>query len=218
MPIPRAAYPQTDGRRRSCAVRRNRSRCLASDRSQKEGLRQEVRAGETEPPRFRSSAGTVIGDGRQFAIKGLQFGVREDCRRRHQVACGGSGKRFRLCRFRGNGRQGRHFHGEAFDPVAQCGAGLGEDCSLLQSEPAGPGRTRRQEDNPSVAHVREPGLASGRGGQEAAQSLIQRIQRTRAFRECVEGDALRGRPWTWRVGMERIAPWRHEALNRCCPR
>lgn len=43
--------------------------------------------------------------------------------------------------------------------------------------------------------------------------MIQRIQRTRAFRECVEGDALRGRLRAWCVGLERIASWRHEAKN-----
>jgi hypothetical protein len=47
--------------------------------------------------------------------------------------------------------------------------------------------------------------------------LIQSIQRTRAFRERVEGDALSGRPKAWCVGLEWIAPWRHEAENRCCP-
>jgi hypothetical protein len=126
------------------------------------------------------------------------------------MAGGGGGKRFRLCRFRGNGRQGRHFHGETFDGTAQSGAGFGQQGSLIKPYAAGPGRTRRQKDNPSIADVREPGLARNGGGQEMAQSFIQRIQRTRAIRECVERDALCGGPRAGGWDMERIAIWRHD--------
>jgi len=79
----------------------------------------------------------------------------------------------------------------------------------MKPQPAGPGWTRRQEDNSPVAHVREPRLARGRGGQEAAQSFIQRIQHARAFRERVEGDALRHGPWAFGGSGMGTATWRH---------
>ena len=142
-------------------------------------------------------------------VKGLQFRVLEDCRCRAQMARSSGGKRFWLCRFRGNGRQGRHFHGETFDATAECSAGLCQQFGLMKPQPAGPGRTRRQKDNPSVAHVREPSLACGRGGQEAAQSFIQRIQHARAIRERVEGDALRYGPWACSGSGRGTATWRH---------
>lgn len=125
------------------------------------------------------------------------------------MAGGGGRKRFRLCRFRWNGRQGRHFHGETFDATAQCGAGFGQQGCLVQPDAAGPGRIRRQKDDPPVAYVRETRLASDRGGQQGAQSFIQRIQRARAVRERVECDAFRR---GFRPGdgtLERIASWRH---------
>jgi len=172
----------------------------------KKGFRQGSSAG-TEPPRLL--VGIISGDGRQFQVKGLQFRVLEDCRCRAQVACGSGGKRFRLCRVRGNGRQGRHFHGETFDATAECSAGFFQQGGLMEPQAAGPGRTRRQKDNPSVAHVCEPSLARGRGGQEAAQSFIQRIEYARAIRERVEGDALRHGPRACGGSWVGTATWRH---------
>ena len=96
--------------------------------------------------------------------------------------------------FRGNGGQGRHFHGEAFDHVAQSDAGFRHQRCLLQPEATGPGRTRRQKDNSSAAHVRKPCLACELVGQKAAQPSIQNVQRARVIRERAKGDALRSGP------------------------
>lgn len=152
----------------------------------------------------------IRGDGRQLQIEGPEFRVGEGVRCRSQMAGGGGRKRFRLCRVRGDSRQGRHFHGETFDVTAQSGTGFGQQGSLIKPDAAGPGRTRRQKDNPSIADVREPGLARDCGGQEVAQSFIQRIQRARAIRERVECDALRSRLGADGGVTEGVATWRHD--------
>lgn len=128
------------------------------------------------------------------------------------MACGGGGKRCKPLRFRGNGRQGRHFHGEAFDGAAECGTGFGQQGCLMQPEPAGPGRIRRQEDEASGTDVRETRLAGDRGGQEVAQSSIQSVERARAIRERAEGDAL-GRRLRAGGGTDRMVALRHDEYD-----
>jgi len=211
--VPQVAGPAAaDGRRRSRAGRTD-VRAGAIVRRATCGM-PPAGGAVPEPPRLRSRWNIIIGDGRQLAVKGLEFRVREECRRRLEVACGGSGKRFRPCRIRGNGRQGRHFHGEAFDRVAQCGAGLGQQRGLMEPQPTGPGGRRSQEDDTSVAHVREPRLARGRGGQQLAQSAVQRIQLPRPFDERGKGDAFR-RAAQAASGLGWIAPWHRRTRNRC---
>lgn len=96
------------------------------------------------------------------------------------MACGGSGKRLPPCRSRGNGWQGCHFHNDVSDSVADGGAGFGEQDCLVHPDARRPCRTRREKDEPSVAHVRESTFAGQCGGQVVAQSSIQRIQGARA--------------------------------------
>lgn len=152
----------------------------------------------------------IRGDGRQLQIEGPEFRVGEGVRCRSQMAGGGGRKRFRLCRVRGDSRQGRHFHGETFDAAAQSGIGFCKQGGLIKPDAAGPGRTRRQKDNSPVADVREPSLACDSSRQEVAQSYIQRIQSARAISERVECDALCDRLRAGRRTMERIATWRHD--------
>ena len=109
------------------------------------------------------------------------------------MVCGGGRERFWPGRFRGNGRQGCHFHNEVFDSVAEGSAGCFEQGCLVQPEPGSPGRTRREKHKPSVAQIREATFAGKRVGQVVAQFSIEQIQGARAYRERVEGDALRNR-------------------------
>jgi len=178
-------------------------------------LSPEVRRSERSRPGFDIES-LVRCKGRQLQIEGPKFRVGESIRCRSQVACGSGGKRFRSCRARGDSRQGRHFHGETFDGVAQNDTGFGEQARLVEPDAAGPRRTRRQEDDSSVADVSEPRLAGNRSRQQVAQSFIQRIQRARAIRERVECDALRGRLRAFRGVTEGIATWRHGEHEPVC--
>lgn len=109
------------------------------------------------------------------------------------MICGGSGKRLPPCRFRGNGRQGCHFHNELSDGVADGGTGFREQGFLMEPEARGPCRGAREKDKPSVAQVREATFAGQGCGQEVAKFSVKRIQRARANRERVEGSALQCR-------------------------
>jgi murein DD-endopeptidase MepM/ murein hydrolase activator NlpD len=188
------------------------ARCPAGDNKKKRGKGATARSapGEQEPPRFL--AGFTSGDGRQLQIQGPEFRVGKGCRRRLQVADGGGGQWFWLCRVRGNGRQGCDFHGESCDAGAEYGAGFGEQGGLVEPDAAGPGRTGCQKDNPSVADVGETRLAGDCGGQQTAQSFIQCIQRARAIRERVEGCAFRRRPKAGGGSLEGMA-LRHGFTN-----
>ena len=151
-------------------------------------------------------------------VKGSEFRVGQCfCRSAQMVGCSNR-KRFWLCRFRGNGRQGRHFHGETFDATAKSGAGFTQQGRFVQPDAVGPGRTRRQKDDPPVADIRESRLAGDCFGQEMAQSVIQRIQRARASRERVEGEAVRGRAQALCGCMEKIATWRHDEHETGVPK
>jgi len=109
------------------------------------------------------------------------------------MVCGGSGKRLPPCRFRGNGRQGCHFHNDLRGSVADGDTGFCEQGFLVEPEARGPRGGGREKDKPSVAYVREATFAGQRGGQEVAKSSVERIQGARAHSERVEGGALRNR-------------------------
>ena len=83
----------------------------------------------------------------------------------------------------------------------------------MQPEPAGPGRTRRQEDKASGTDIRETRLAGDRGGQEVAQSSIQGVECARAVRERAEGDAFRRRLRAGSGGTGRGGALRHDGYG-----
>jgi hypothetical protein len=106
------------------------------------------------------------------------------------MVCGGSRKWLCLGRFRRNGRQGSHFHGEKLDSAAGGGAGFGQELALMQAQSRCPGRACSYENKPSVTQVREVAFAGQGFGQEVAKFSIQKVQSTSAGRERVEGYAL----------------------------
>lgn len=113
---------------------------------------------------------------------------------------GGSGQGWRRRRLRGSGGQGGHLDGEVPGAIPEDGAGLGQQGRLVHPHAGGPGGAGRQQYNPSVADVAKPGLGGHRGGQQAAQPPVQRIEGARARDDFPDAEALHGGPWARRGG------------------